>query len=200
MDVDIDKNLNHWNEPYPENLHDLLVYADKLTNEIFEKLNSDKCKKINELYFLSNNKIKRDITKFNELGYTPNSYLKSNSKSTEDNEFKGLYVFGEEVDGKVTPVYIGISRTIFRRLKQHAWGKKHNECTLAYLKTRERGIIENIEIGRSTVTNEDMLPAKEIIQNYKVVLVPEKNDYDLYFLEVALAGIFSTKWNSFKTH
>ena len=147
-----------------------------------------------------NNKIKRDITKFNQLGYTPNYYLKTNSKSTDDNEFKGLYIFGEEVNGKIIPVYIGISRTIFRRLKQHAWGKKHNECTLAYLKTREKGITENIEIGRSTVTNDDMLPAKAIIQNYKVVLVPVKNDYDLYFLEVALAGIFSTKWNSFKTH
>jgi hypothetical protein len=192
--------MNHWKEPYPENLNDLLCHADKLTMEIFEKLNSNKCKKINELYFLSNNKIKRDLTKFNELGYTPNSYLKSNSKSTEDNEFKGLYVFGEEVDGKVSPVYIGISRTIFRRLKQHAWGKKHNECTLAYLKTREKGIIENIEIGRSTVTNDDMLPAKKIIQNYKVALVEVQNDYDLYFLEVVLAGKFKTKWNSFKTH
>lgn len=200
MDVDIDKIMNHWKEPYPENLHDLLGHADKLALEISEKLNSAKCKKINELYFSSNNKIKKDVTKFNELGYNPNTYLKSNRKSTEDNEFKGLYIFGDEVNGKIIPVYIGISRSIFRRLKQHAWGKKHNECSLAYLKTREKGITENIEIGRSTVTNDDMLPAKEIIQNYKVVLVPEKNDYDLYFLEVALAGIFSTKWNSFKTH
>lgn len=200
MDVDIDKIMNHWKETYPENLHDLLGNADKLALEILDKLNSDKCKKINELYFLSNNQIKRDIAKFNELGYTPNSYLKSNNKSTEDNEFKGLYIFGEEVNCKIIPVYIGISRTVFRRLKQHAWGKKHNECTLAYLKTKEKGKNENIEIGRSTVTNEDMLPAKEIIQNYKVVLVPEKNDYDLYFLEVALAGKFKTKWNSFRTH
>ncbi len=200
MDVDINKIMNKWNESYPENLHDLLCHADKLAIDILEKLNSDKCKRIQELYFLSNNKIKRDVAKFNELGYTPNSYLKSNRKRTEDNEFKGLYIFGEEVNGKIIPVYIGISRTIFRRLKQHAWGKKHNECSLAYLKTREKGISENIKIGRSTVTNEDMLPAKEIIQNYKVVLVPEKNDYDLYFLEVALAGIFSTKWNSFRTH
>ena len=41
---------------------------------------------------------------------------------------------------------------------------------------------------------------QEIIQNYKVVLVEVQNDYDLYFLEVSLAGIFNTKWNSFKTH
>ena len=26
------------------------------------------------------------------------------------------------------------------------------------------------------------------------------NDYDLYFLEVAIAGILKTKWNSFRTH
>jgi predicted GIY-YIG superfamily endonuclease len=200
MDVDFDKIMNHWKEPYPENLHDLLGHADKLALEISEKLNSDKCKKINELYFWDKSQIKRDIAKFNELGYTPNSYLKSKSKRTEDNEFKGLYIFGEQLNGEIIPVYIGISRTIFRRLKQHAWGKKHNECTLAYLKTRERGIIENIEIGRTTVTNEDMLPAKKIIQNYKVALIEVQNDYDLYFLEVVLAGKFKTKWNSFKTH
>lgn len=45
-----------------------------------------------------------------------------------------------------------------------------------------------------------MLPAKLLIRNFKVVLVNIENDYELYFLEVALAGIFKTKWNSFKTH
>jgi hypothetical protein len=95
---------------------------------------------------------------------------------------------------------VGISRSVFRRLKQHAWGKKHNECSLAYLKTKHNFEIDNIEISRATITNEDMLPAKNIIQNYKVVLIPVKKDYDLYFLEIAIAGILKTKWNSFRTH
>ena len=42
--------MNHWKEPYPENLNDLLCHADKLTKEIFEKLNSV-LKKFSELFF-----------------------------------------------------------------------------------------------------------------------------------------------------
>jgi predicted GIY-YIG superfamily endonuclease len=186
MDVDIDKITNHWKEPYPENLYDLLGHADKLAIEILENLNSVKCKKISELYTENNGKIIRNKKQFEELGFSPN----------ESNEFKGLYIFGEEQNGKVIPVYVGISRTVFRRLRQHTFGKNHNQCSLAYLKTKH----QKAEITRKTVTNEDMLPAKKIIQNYKVDLIEVQNDYDLYFLELVLAGKFKTKWNSFKTH
>ena len=182
--------MNYKNEPYPENLSALLTLADQLSSRILMHLNSPNCKKVGDLYNVINGKIIRDKKQFEELGYTPN----------ESNEFKGLYIFGEEVDGRVIPVYVGISRTIYRRLRQHAWGKRHNECTLAYLKTSLKWEIDGRKPGRATITNEDMLPAKSIIQNYKVVLVEVQNDYDLYFLEVILAGKFKSKWNSFKTH
>lgn len=178
--------MNYWKEPYPDNLHDLLCHADKLALEILEKLNSDRSKKINELYTKISGRIIRNKNQFEELGYSSNA----------SNEFKGLYIFGEEQNGKVIPVYVGISRTVFRRLRQHAFGKNHNQCSLAYLKTKQ----QNLEITRRKVTNEDMLPAKTIIQNYKVALVEIQDDYDLYFLEVVLAGKFMSKWNSFKTH
>ena len=71
---------------------------------------------------------------------------------------------------------------------------------MAYLKTRHQYESEGKEFRRITSKEKDMLPAKTVIRNYKVVLVHIENDYDLYFLEVALAGIFKTKWNSFKTH
>lgn len=192
--------MNYKQEPYPDNLEALLEGAKILANEILQKLNKDSCKKINELYFLDKNRIKRHEENFNTLGYIPNTFLKNNSKNTANNEFKGLYIFGDEVNGKITPVYVGISRSIFRRLKQHAWGTKHNECSLAYLKTKHQWELEKKKISRATTTSRDMLIAKDIIQNYRVVLVEVQNDYDLYFLEVALAGIFRTKWNSFKTH
>lgn len=192
--------MNYKKEPYPKNVKALLSYAESLADEITQKLNSKTCKKIKELYFLENNRIKQHQENFIALGYIPNTFLKNNSNNTAHNEFKGLYIFGEEIDDKVIPVYVGISRSVFRRLRQHAWGKLPNECTLAYLKTKYRWEIEGKKTERATIKNEDMLPAKAIIQNYKVVLVPVQNDYDLYFLEVALAGIFNTKWNSFKTH
>lgn len=188
--------MNYKKEEYPKNLHALLCHADKIALKISTKLNSESCKKINELFYFEKGRIKRNEAFFNELGYLPNTYLKTNSINTDNNEFKGLYIFGGDIDGIIIPVYVGISRSVFRRLKQHAWGTKHNECSLAYLKTNHG----NNKITRKNVINEDLLPSKAIIQNYKVVLVEVQNDYDLYFLEVALAGIFSTKWNSFKTH
>ncbi|QGK73208.1 hypothetical protein [Flavobacterium sp. SLB02] len=178
------------NESYPENIADLLIYGDEVAKQILTQLTSSSCKKVGDLYNFINGKVTRNKKLFDELGY----------KANESSEFKGLYIFGEEIDGSVIPVYVGISRSVYRRLRQHAWGKKHNECTLAYLKTRHRWKIEGKKTDRATITDEDMLPAKSFIQNYKVVLVAIQNDYDLYFLEVLLAGKFKTKWNSFRTH
>lgn len=192
--------MNYKNEPYPRDLSSVFNRAEVLAIRIVEKLNDDSCKKIEELYSEKDGRIKRNEEIFKVLGYVPNTFLKTNSQNTKNNEFKGLYIFGEEIEDKVIPVYVGISRSIFRRLKQHAWGKKHNECSLAYLKTRHRFESEGKEFRRIASKEEDMLPAKSVIRNYKVVLVNIENDYDLYFLEVALAGIFKTKWNSFKTH
>jgi hypothetical protein len=182
--------MNYKKEPYPVVLSDLLNRADEVANTIMEQLNSTNCKKVGDLYDLVSDKVTRNKKQFEELGYIAN----------ESNEFKGLYIFGEEKDGRVIPVYVGISRTVFRRLRQHAWGKNHNECTLAYLKTKDKWKKEGKITDRASITNEDMTPAKKVIQNYKVVLHSVPEDYDLYFLEVVLAGKFKTKWNSFRTH
>ncbi|SDI01622.1 hypothetical protein SAMN04488062_12026 [Flavobacterium omnivorum] len=182
--------MNYVQEKYPEGLDSLLKDADKAAISIVEKLNALNCKRVGDLYDIVNGKTTRNKKEFDELGYTAN----------ESNEFKGLYIFGEEKDGRVIPVYVGISRTVFRRLRQHAWGKNHNECTLAYLKTRDKWKKEGKITDRASITNEDMTPAKKVIQNYKVVLHSVPKDYDLYFLEVVLAGKFKTKWNSFRTH
>ena len=192
--------MNYKNEPYPKDLLSVFNSAEDLAGRIVEKLNDNSCKRINELYCEKEGLIKRNEDIFNSLGYLPNTFLKTNSHNTKNNEFKGLYIFGEEIEDKVIPVYVGISRSVFRRLKQHAWGKKHNECSLAYLKTRHQFESEGKEFRRIESKEKDMVLAKSLIRNFKVVLVNIENDYDLYFLEVALAGIFKTKWNSFKTH
>lgn len=187
--------MSNIEQSYPEDLQEILNYAEELSISIIDKLNHFDAKKVNDFYTVTNEKIIRNKALFNELGYIPNT-ISSNSKNEQPNEFKGLYIFGEKTNGIIVPVYVGISRTIFRRLRQHAWGKNHNECTLAYLKTKH----SNKAITRKIVTSDDMLPAKSKIQNYTVVLIPVPNDYDLYFLEVVLAGKFKTKWNSFRTH
>jgi len=189
--------MNYKKESYPENLTDLLNHADDVAKTILVKLNNPNCKKVGDLYGVATNgKIKRIKKEFDELGYAANEP----HNIEKPNEFKGLYIFGKEEDGSVIPVYVGISRTIFRRLRQHGWGKNHNQCSLAYLKTRHKWEKEGKKSNRSTITSDDMVTAKETIQTYKVVLWPVSEDYNLYFLEVALAGKFKTKWNSFRTH
>lgn len=194
--------MNYKKEPYPKNLKHLLKTANELAVTIKNKLNKSGCPALGDMYMEIHNtcgvkpefSVRRIPTIFNKLGYSAN--IKSGKVKT-NNEFKGLYIFGEEMNGKIVPVYVGISRTIYRRLKQHGWGKKHNECSLAYLKAR---FYDN-KLTRASIDNEThLVPKKEIIQSYKVVLISVELDYDLYFLEVAIAGLLKTKWNSFRTH
>ena len=136
--------MNYKQEPYPEKLVDLLNETIELADCIIQKLNSEECYRVDDLYEMVNGKVTRNKYRFDSLGYFANE-PKNNPK-----KYKGLYIFGEEINGKVTPVYIGISRSVFRRLKQHAWGTKHNECSLAYLKTKQRWESELKEISRAT--------------------------------------------------
>ncbi|WMI70075.1 hypothetical protein [Mangrovimonas sp. YM274] len=185
--------MNYKKEPYPKCLKQLLLEAHELAIELKDKLSHDSTPILKDLYRVANDKVWRQTNLFEELGYFPNNV---SGKSGSENEFKGIYVFGEQQGDKVVPVYVGISRTIFRRLRQHGWGKLHNECTLAYLLSNH----EDPNITRASVTNEFLNTSKEQLRNYKVVLHPVEEDYNLYFLEVALAGIFKAKWNSFRTH
>jgi hypothetical protein len=196
--------MNYRKEVYPIDLNSLLDNAKQIAIDVSEKLNMNDCPSINDLYYELHKtcgvqpeySIVRNKKAFNALGYSPN--IKS-GKAKSKNEFKGLYVFGEEVNDEVIPVYIGISRTVYRRLRQHGFGKLHNQCSLAYLMAKN----ENGDIARATIhtNNEDeLLRKKELVRSFKVALIPFENNYELYFLEVALAGILKTKWNSFKTH
>ncbi|WP_306642377.1 hypothetical protein [Sanyastnella coralliicola] len=193
--------MNYKLEPYPSNIHSLLTEAQSMSKEILKSLNFHDCPRIDDLYKKDNKgRIRRQVKMFEKLGIEPNSYLtKKDLSKGKVNELKGLYVMGEFEDDKVKPIYIGISRTIFRRLKQHAWGKNHNECTLAYLMT-EHWDGGDQKVTRASVTDDMMEKAKKKIRTFNITFVPVENDYDLYFLEVALAGIFKTHWNSFKTH
>lgn len=188
--------MNYKGESYPKNLKLLLEEADKIAKELKVKLNRKSCPYLNDLYIESSCSANRQTSVFNQLGYTPNTKLSHKNKS--DNEFKGLYVFGEEQqNGRIQPVYIGISRTVYRRLKQHGWGKRHNECTLAYLMASEK---INHNKSRESIPLKELEKAKSKVVKFKVVMYPVKSDYELYFLEVTIAALLKTKWNSFKTH
>lgn len=181
-------------ETFPKDISVLIKKCEDVVLFIDNQFRKKECVFIKELYHLDKGHKQKDF--LNKLGVECNAFLKSTNKVK--NEVKGLYIFGElNVSGLFEPIYIGISRTVFRRLYQHTWGTKHNEATLAYLMAKDR--ILHIE-HRSILPESELKTEQEKIKNFKVIVVPELNDYDLYFMEVYLAGRLKTKWNSFKTH
>ena len=207
--------MNYLNHPYPSSIDTLIKQAHSLAEEI--KAGAKNVKHLKDLYYgvdkagVKNAEhlnylnsevdkkdgikqlIKRKVSEFPK--FTLNSKI-SEKKDLQNNELKGIYIFIEND----IPVYIGISRTIFRRLRQHGWGEKHNQCTLAYLIANSIHYKSSFSKARSEFPDHLLDEAKEKIKSFKVHLIPVDNDYDLYFLEVTLAGLLKTKWNSFRTH
>ena len=190
--------MNYREEKYPKSIIDLLNIAEYIAHQISISLNNENCKTIGDIFVRKHETgfTRRNSRMLQELGYHANVSNKTSKPSDKNNEFKGLYVFGEVTGNEVKPIYVGISRTVFRRLRQHINGKLHNECTLAYLMAKHN----DNELTRNNCVDSILIPQKEVVRSYKVVLYPVLNDYELYFFEVALAGIFKTKWNSFRTH
>jgi hypothetical protein len=200
MDVGLYKRLrmNIWKEPYPSQIIDVVNKSNNLLNVLEAHLNESNCKKLNQLYItIPMNRIQRKKTVFNEMGYLPNTKLSPDSKF--EDELRALYVFGEYLEefNKTVPKYIGISRTVFRKLKQYGWGEIHNEATLASLKVIQKGKHYG---ARKEISQQTIEKQQHIIRNYKVAILPEKLDFDMYFMEVYFAGIWKTEWNTFKTH
>jgi hypothetical protein len=189
--------MNFWNQPYPESIDLLIEKAENSLSVLIQKINDPNCKALEELFKVNNlnGEVQRQKTAFQELGYSNNIRLGGKAKGL--NEIKGLYLFGESENGFVIPRYVGISGSIYRRLKQHGWGKLHNEATLAYLKASSKSNYIGL---RSGLDYEVLLEQQSLIRKYKVAILPEMHDYDLYFMEVYFAGKLKTIWNSFKTH
>lgn len=182
--------MNYKGEPYPEDINKLISRSNKAIEFLMEKLQHKDCKRLDELY-LENTKNKK-IYKHPQIAHS----LVYDMKNVD--ELKGLYLFAEVTSKKkINPVYVGISRSISRRLKQHGWGKSHNHATWAYsMAANEISHTSN----RKDLSIEHIQRIQAIIRNCKVAVIQESNDYDLSFMEVYIAGKLKTKWNSFKTH
>lgn len=185
--------MNYWEEKYPNDFNSLLKEAEKSAQTLLSKLNNQV--KLNRLYN-DDNKVFRYPHFFDLLQVEPT--IKHNTEH-KFNELAGIYLFGEKIKGNVIPIYVGISKTIARRLKQHGWGSGHNQSSFAYLMAKEEN---NHQDNREDMSMELLEAYQKRIQNYYVSVVPmdEKDPYKLYLFEVLIAGILKTKWNSFKTH
>lgn len=186
--------INAWGEPFPYSHQKVTSISLSVVKEIRVLIKSATLPKLRDLYeHDTNGQLRRNVEIFAEFKWLANAPF----QEKENKEFMGLYIFVQRTRRAYSPVYVGISRTVFRRLRQHGWGKKHNEASLAYLigkaKAKHKG-------WRDKLKKKYFNNAKRYIQSLSVVLYPIKKDYDLYFIEVFAAGYWKTKWNTFKTH
>lgn len=188
-----------FSEPiYPKHIESLLDKCEDRLKKVRASLRALDCPTLANLYVQnnSNDKVKRNTALFEKLGYLPN--VQTGSKIKRENELMGLYVFAEKTGvSSWRPCYVGISRTVFRRLRQHGWGQTHHQASLAYAQAAFR---HNHGGRREHLSRRKLQDQQALLREYRVVIVPELSDYDLYFLEVYLAGKLCTRWNSFRTH
>ena len=152
--------MNYVQERFPENMSELVQKCENIIIQIKEQLYDSRCLVVKDLYHHDKGHKQKDFIQKLQV----NCNTKLNTKTITNNEVKGLYVFGE-VDSKgiVEPVYIGISRTVFRRLYQHTWGTKHNEASFAYLMAKFR---LNHKKDRNLLCKNELTFEQQKIKNY----------------------------------
>ena len=176
------------------------IPTDQDLNDILDLEIPDDVKR--DFYFfykeVSKGKFKKNTERI-KSEYFFNSKL--NNKIKSDNEIKGLYILFNDMNN---PVYIGISQTIIRRLRQHFLGTEHNQSTLCYLMAREEH--KDKDLGKNNQRkNFPYIKYRDRIQKnmrdtWKIAIIPETNNYLLYYKEIYYSCLLKTKWNSFETH
>jgi GIY-YIG catalytic domain len=115
-------------------------------------------------------------------------------------DFSGCYVLIEERK----PIYVGISRKVFDRLKHHCKGDNHNEATFAY-SIAKKTFFCDLPTRAQRMQNKGFLEhfhiAKSRIQSCSFAFVEIENPLVLYVFEAYCALSFETgEWNTFRTH
>ena len=115
-----------------------------------------------------------------------------------DGDPPGAYVF--LFRGK--PIYVGISRGVLKRIRDHVRGKTHETASLAFQIARSRtdmGGQRNTLMADSTF-HDAFEKAKEYLRGLRVAFIKIDNDLELYLFEAYAAMKLDTGWNSFRTH
>ena len=114
-------------------------------------------------------------------------------------DFSGCYL----LISRNKPIYVGISKTVLKRLKQHACGTTHFDATLAY-RIASKKMPHNYTRSYAMKNNEfktQFNSAKGYIRRLKVAYVEINNPLVLYIFEPYCAMKFNTSvWNTFETH
>ncbi|CAI8921067.1 MULTISPECIES: hypothetical protein [Pseudomonas syringae group] len=118
-------------------------------------------------------------------------------------DFSGCYVL---IDNGV-PIYVGISRSVFARLRQHVFGKTHFDASLAFRIAMQRHPDRTVEkLTRAKAMDDPLFgtsfaEAQAYLRSLHVAVVEIENPLELYIFEPYCALALDThQWNSFKTH
>jgi len=114
-------------------------------------------------------------------------------------DFPGCYVLIEND----VPLYVGISRGVLKRLRQHVLGKTHFDASLAY---RMASHAVGHELTRSEamqhpVVKAEFDAAQTRLRAMRVAFIEIQNDLEIYLFEAYCAMELETSvWNTFRTH
>ena len=114
-------------------------------------------------------------------------------------DFSGCYVFSESSN----PIYVGISRGVLARVRQHMLGRTHFDATLAYAMAQRRCPTKG---QRSVVMADECFKAafseaQAYLQSLYVSAIQIENPLELHIFEsFAAMALGTSEWNTFRTH
>jgi hypothetical protein len=114
-------------------------------------------------------------------------------------DFSGCYVLLRE--GKA--FYVGISRTVVQRLRQHVTGRTHYDASLAYqMATEKTGhTMKRVDAMQDAAFRVAFNGAKALLRDCGVAFIEIDNPLELYLFEAYCAMELDTcEWNTFRTH
>lgn len=118
-------------------------------------------------------------------------------------DFSGCYTL---LEGN-NPIYVGISRGVIGRLKQHVCGKTHFDASLAFRIAWSKHPDQAIKKLTRTKAMQDALfgisfiEAQNYLKSLTAAFIEIKNPLELYVFEAYCAITLDThQWNSFETH
>lgn len=114
-------------------------------------------------------------------------------------DFSGCYVL---VDGD-RPIYVGISRKVLSRLRQHLRGRTHFDASFAYALAKKNVPTPGTRTAAMATPGFQaaFTQAQEYLRGLTVAFIPIENPLELYVFEAYAAMSLGThEWNTFRTH
>jgi hypothetical protein len=142
----------------------------------------------------------RDMNLFARPGVGPGALIE---EFGIPRDFSGCYVLLETG----APIYVGISRGVIGRLRQHVFGKTHFDASLAFriaMANHPDRTVANMtrsEAMQDPLFGTSFAAAKTYLRSLQVAAIAIENPLELYVFEPYCALALDThQWNSFETH